>query len=201
MKLWRLTRYTKARRTRSPIPIKASQFTASDSHCLQPRPERVKKPRPCSLSRSHPPQSGPKYPFEMSQVRILDDSYKHDSSLKQVYVFVDSSRGLVELKSYHVVSSSLRMPPEHCAPRDGQLMHVAVLFTIGLERYSPLAQALQIMRPEPSSMTWPSSQNSHSEAVYLIPVTMLNGHSMQVVDFSSAANFPRPQSVHVVLVP
>ena len=141
MKLWRLTRYTKARRTRSPIPIKASQFTASDSHCLQPRPERVKKPRPCSLSRSHPPQSGPKYPFEMSQVRILDDSYKHDSSLKQVYVFVDSSRGLVELKSYHVSSSRVSIPPAHCAPRFGHLMQFVLVLPGGV--YSPMAHVSQ----------------------------------------------------------
>ena len=133
-KLWRLTRYISTERARSPIPINASQFNQLSKHFAQPRPERVKDPWPCSLSRSHPPQSGPKYPFETSQVRTLfEESYKHDSSLKQVYMFVDSMIVFVVLRGYHAESSSLRMPPAHCTPRDGHWMQVLLALPTGLE--------------------------------------------------------------------
>ena len=141
-KLWRVTRYTNTRRRRRPIPTNASQFNDESKHFLQARPERVKEPWPCSLSRSHDPQSGPKYPFATSQVRTLfDSSNRHDSPLKQVYVFVDAPSVVALLKSYHVDSSSLRRPPAHCAPRVGHAMQFVLGSPAGV--YSPMAHVWQ----------------------------------------------------------
>jgi hypothetical protein len=61
--------------------------------------------------------------------------------LKQVYVFLDSSRGLVELKSYHVSSSRVSKPPLHCAPRFGHLMQSVLVLLGGV--YSPMAHVSQ----------------------------------------------------------
>ena len=133
-KLWWVTRYSIAQKRRSPIPINASQFNQLSKHFSQPLPERVKGPRPCSLSRSHPPQSGPKYPFAtLHSTRVFSMFRRHASSLKQVYMFVDSMMVLVVLSGYHAEASSTSKPPAHCTPRVGHVMQVLLALPTGLE--------------------------------------------------------------------
>ena len=106
------------------MPQNASQLAHAGQHFSQPRPLRVKAPRFCALSRSHAPQSGPKYPLLSSHASAAPAMTQH-SSLKHVCISVLPSTAGLSLTEYHASAWSASVPPVQSTPRAGHGVHGA----------------------------------------------------------------------------
>ena len=106
------------------MPQNASQLAHGGQHASQPRPLRVKAPRFCALSRSHAPQSGPKYPLLSSHASAAPAMTQH-SSLKQVCISVLPSTVGLSRTEYHASVWRASVPPVQSTPCGGHGVHGA----------------------------------------------------------------------------